>query len=530
MSIPKIMGIETEFRFDVSDAAESLVMKFCSDLVRGVGESFGVFLANKYGGNQRLIAGGIESEVKKRVEDVSLRQAGFSGFYLPNGMRVYLENSFVPEISTPECLNALDLVVWEKAAERMIALVSEELSRRCGREITVSKNNSDGFGNSYGGHENYLLDPQTFDKLVEVKPSNYLNPYQEIWMSFLISRQIFAGSGKVGAENNGPFALYQLSQRADFFDSLIGLRTTSNRPLINTRDTPYADHERFRRFHVIFGDSSMSEFSSFLKTGTAAIVLAMLEDNFLFRKSEAGTKLLPIIDKLVKTSWNISRDLTCKKPVRLKEGNLDTPIGVQRAFLDAAREWHETAYKSEYAPDKSIEEVLRLWQETLDFLATDPEKLNNRLDNRIKLSLIDSYLDKYKCSREEAARKTVRIAGPGGRIKEVTIFNRLQALDLAYHDLRAGGIFRRLSTSGKIQRLISDAEIENAILNPPSDTRAYLRGEIIRKFFGDICWSNWRRIVSANGKEIRLDNPLEGKNDWEGRIVSGAKSFSDLIF
>src|ERR671914_3123759 len=302
MAIPKVMGIETEYGISGPGTPDFNPVLASSLLI------------NTFAGALRRIRWDYEQESPLRdargFEPVQEREPteedlGLANVILPKGARYYVDHAH-PEYSTPECATARDLVVHDKAGERALerslALVQQLLPP--GERIAVYKNNTDGKGNSYGCHENYLVDRRT--------------PFAGIvrdLMPFFVTRQVYTGAGKVAAESTHADAenvVYQLSQRADFFEAEIGLETTLKRPIINTRDEPHADPEKYRRLHVIVGDANMSEVSTCLKMGTMAIVLSMVEDDFIDRDLS--------VDQPVQAFRKVSRDLLCRDTIRMKDG------------------------------------------------------------------------------------------------------------------------------------------------------------------------------------------------------------------
>jgi proteasome accessory factor A len=274
-----------------------------------------------------------------------------------------------------------------------------------------------------------------FDRLVEG-----LTP-------FLVSRIVVSGAGKVGAENGTEPCDYQISQRADFFETLIGLDTMAKRPIINTRDEPHADEEKYRRLHVIVGDSNMSEITTYLKVGTTAIVLAMVEDGFI-RKDLA-------LEDPVRAIKEISHDTTCRRKVRLKRGKEFSAIELQREYLELALEYYATAEAS-----PQVSDLLERWQAVLDRLSEDPMLCARELDWVIKKELIHSYM----------ARKGIGFDD-----------QRISMLDLQYHDIRQDrGLYYTLIRQGHVDRLVTDEIIEDAMATPPQTTRAKIRSDFIK--------------------------------------------------
>lgn len=409
---------------------------------------------------------------------------------LENGGRLYIDGAH-PEYSTPECLTPRDVVAYEKAGERLMQVCIENANRVRKEEdkLFVYKNNTDGKGNSYGYHENYLmLRSTTFEKIVK-----YLTP-------FLVTRQIYAGSGKVGTDNKADPAEFQLSQRADFFETLIDLNTMTKRPIINSRDEPHSDPKIFRRLHVIVGDANMAEFSTYLKVGVTALVLQMIDDNH----DIPGVELESPIEAIKA----VSRDLSLKKTVNLKNGKKFTSIEIQRVYLEQAYK-----YFSGRENEPFVYEVLRDWEDTLNILENNPSELNTRLDWLIKYELINTYRGKrdYKWDNP-----------------------RLAMMDLQYHDLNPGkGLYYALMKDGYVDSFISEGSIILARDIPPKDTRAYFRGTCIKKFPKEVYATSWSSVLFDIGnftiKRVPLLNPLRGTEAMVGDIFTKSETAEDLL-
>ena len=387
--------------------------------------------------------------------------------------------------------NARDLVIFEKAGERLFDQCREAANGKLPppQQLLIYKNNSDGKGNSYGYHENYLMARSLpFDRLVEG-----LTP-------FLVSRIVISGAGKVGAENGTEPCDYQISQRADFFETLIGLDTMAKRPIINTRDEPHADEEKYRRLHVIVGDSNMSEITTYLKVGTTAIVLAMVEDGFI-RKDLA-------LEDPVRAIKEISHDTTCRRKVRLKRGKEFSAIELQREYLELALEYYATAEAS-----PQVSDLLERWQAVLDRLSEDPMLCARELDWVIKKELIHSYM----------ARKGIGFDD-----------QRISMLDLQYHDLRLDkGLYYKLEREAVVERLVTDAEIRDAMHNPPADTRAYFRGTCLKKFPDHIYGASWSSVLLDTGeatvKKIPMSEPGRGTRKLVGEVLERSETVAELL-
>jgi len=411
---------------------------------------------------------------------------------LTNGARYYVDHAH-PEFSTPECTDALQVVRYDKAGERVLARSMQAAGRLLppGQEIVVYKNNSDGKGNSYGCHENYLMSRATpFPMIVR-----YLTP-------FLVTRQIFTGSGKVGSEgiNARHNVAFQLSQRADFFEVEVGLETTFKRPIINTRDEPHADPEKYRRLHVIIGDANMSEVATFLKTGTTALILKMIEDDFI----SADLSLAEPVAALKA----ISADPTCRATVALAEGRTVRAVDLQWEFLDWARK-----YLAEREIDPVTAEVMSRWEQVLAAIETDPMVADRQLDWVAKLRLIEAYRDRRGLSWDDP---------------------KLALVDLQYHDVRRDrGLYERLAASGRVERLTTDEEVERAVMDPPEDTRAYFRGRCIGRYPDAIAAASWDSLIMDIGTDtlqrIPMREPLRGTKVHVEALLEEAETAADLV-
>jgi proteasome accessory factor A len=408
---------------------------------------------------------------------------------LPNGGRLYVDGAH-PEYSTPECASPLDLVAYEKAGERILERCVEISEHLKGKEkqLSVYKNNTDGKGNSYGYHENYLVSRQlSFDKIVA-----QLTP-------FLVTRQIYAGSGKVGSENRTEPAEYQISQRADFFETRVDLNTMVKRPIINTRDEPHADPARYRRLHVIVGDSNMSEVTTFLKVGAMSLVLAMIEEG----REVKGVDL----EDPVRSIKEVSRDLTMKKRIKLARGVAWSAVDIQRAYLEQAEDHFSQSN------DPTTKDILQRWRSVLARLEEDPMQLSREVDWVIKKELIESYMERKGCDWTDS---------------------RVQMMDLQYHNVvRSKGLYYSLERGNYVERLITEETLAHVQEFPPEETRAYFRGTCLKKFSKEIYAASWTSLLfdPGNGaiKKIPLLDPLKGSRDLVGPLLDKAESVEDLL-
>ncbi|MGH9071195.1 MAG: Pup--protein ligase [Acidimicrobiales bacterium] len=400
-------------------------------------------LENEYGvtctlrGQRRLSPDEVARYLFRRV--VSWGRS--SNVFLENGARLYLDVGSHPEYATPECDLINDLVAHDKAGERILEQLLVSAEARLREEgirgvIYLFKNNTDSAGNSYGCHENYLTS----------RRDDFAH-YAEVLIPFFVTRQIYAGAGKILQTARGP--MFCVSQRAEHIWEGVSSATTRSRPIINTRDEPHADAERFRRLHVIVGDSNMSEYATFLKVGAASIVLRMLED--------PGAVLRDMtLENSIRAIREISHDTTCQRKVRLENGRELSALEIQSEYLERAVRYQRTRGLS---PQE--DKALAMWQHCLTGLEKDPLSLDRECDWVIKYRLVEHF----------RARHEIGLSHP-----------KVALLDLQYHDVsRQRGLFYRLQDRGLVERTTTDEAIEAAIDQPPSTTRARLRGEFVRR-------------------------------------------------
>src|SRR5579871_6723657 len=387
---------------------------------------------------------------------------------LANGARFYNDHGH-PEFATPECRSLRDLVAYDKAGERIALMAAQRRTQQSGRTVTLYKNNTDFHGASYGTHEGYLMrrDVPT-DALIQGL------------LPFFASRQIYAGAGKCGVENdNGPGgAIFQLSQRADFFSVEASVDTLHNRPLVNTRDEPHATPRLYRRLHVICGDANMSEYATALKVGTTSLVLSLLEEGL--------TPPIRLVDP-IRAVKQVSRDITLKQTIERQGGPALTALEVQRLY-------HAEAEKRLCGQDEETDWIITEWGSILDALETDPSSLTDRLDWVAKHRLLDAF-------REEQG---LEWSDP-----------YLQSLDLAYHDVDPEqGLYYGLEQAGEMRRLVTDGRIQAAMSCPPFDTRAFLRGVFVERFGSAVRRIGWNGVAFRhNDEDLLFDmNPLVEEN------------------
>ncbi len=499
MAIQKICGIETEFGIVLKGAAEPNPIAASSMLINAYVNEF--LRQGSRAGNAPKVGWDFEDESPGN----DARGVNPMGAYAPeiethlvncvltNGARYYVDHAH-PELSTPECTNARSIVVFDKSAE-LILQRSMQAARRLlpeGQEIVVYKNNSDRKGNSYGCHENYLMDRTVpFGRIVTHA------------MAHFITRQIFTGAGKVGSEAAGLSSSdvpFQITQRADFFEEEVGLETTLKRPIVNTRDEPHCDATKYRRLHVIIGDANLAEISTFLKVGTTSIVLAMVEDDFLPRDF--------VFQAPVWATRQVSYDLSLRQPLELAEGGSITALEVQWELFDRARKYAES-FGLECVGEEVGEQVLLRWESVLSALETDPLQLADQLDWVAKYRLINGYRERHDLAWDDA---------------------RLAAMDLQYHDMRAEkSLFARCG----LERISTDDEVEAGTYEPPPDTRAYFRGKCLQRWPGDIVAANWDSLVFDVGQDplrrVPMMEPARGTRAHVGALLDSVDTATELL-
>ena len=486
MAIPKICGIETEYGIiargvDLSAVAASTI------------------LVNAYAGRDWSNAWDFSGERPHR----DARDERIDGSFFPeteyhlantvltNGARFYVDHAH-PEVSSPECRTALEALQFDLAGDEIMrksmAIAANVIAP--GAEIIVYKNNSDGKGNSYGCHENYLVDRGVpFGRLAAM-----ITPH-------FVTRQVFCGAGKIGIENqSSQDKRYQISQRADFFEEDVGLETTVRRPIVNTRDEPHADAERFRRLHVIVGDANLSQVATFLKVGTTSIVLAMIEDG------EFPESL--VVKNPVQAIRAVSRDPELRQLVELHDGRRLTALDIQEAIIDSAFVWARR-HDMESVGQACGELVLREWAAVVSDLRRDPVDTRDRVDWVAKRLLLESYAKSRQLSSDDP---------------------RLKLIDIQYHDLRPG---RGIATKAGLRTLLDERSIEHATLEPPHTTRAYFRGKVLAKWPEQVVAANWDSVLIDAGGDalvrIPMDDPLRGTHDLVADIIDSAITASDLL-
>jgi Pup amidohydrolase len=496
VAVPKVCGTETEYGVVLRGAADPNPVLASSVLINSYVE-------------QRKVGWDFDDESPGRDARGYAREGTQApeiethlvNTVLTNGARYYVDHAH-PEYSTPECADALELVRADKAGERVLARSMQAASRvlEPGQSIVVYKNNSDGKGNSYGTHENYLVDRAVpFSSLVR-----HLLP----WFA---TRQVFTGAGKVGSENGAAPVDYQLSQRADFFEEEVGLETTLKRPIVNTRDEPHADPQLYRRLHVIAGDANLCEVAMFLKIGTTAIVLAMIEDDFI--DGAGGSRKEWSLAGPVPAMRTVSHDPSCRAVVELADGGHMTAVELQWEFLRLAQKYADETGLEACGGETVGGQVLARWEAVLAALERDPRALDGQLDWVTKLNLLDAY----------TARDALSWDDP-----------KLALLDLQYHDVRPDrSLYERLVRAGTVERLVTEPDVLEAITEPPGSTRAYFRGTCLARWPEAVVAANWDSLILDIGgdplKRIPMMEPLRGTRAHVGPLFDTVTTPGELV-
>lgn len=419
-----------------------------------------------------------------------------SNVILPNGGRYYVDHAH-PEYSAPEVTNPRDLVIWDKAGDEIALRSTRLLAQTTGMpHVALYKNNTDGKGASYGTHENYLMDRRV--------------PFSDVirmLLPFLSTRAVFAGSGRVGRGQAGEHPGFQLTQRADFIEAEVGLETTLRRPIVNTRDEPHADADRFRRLHVIIGDANQMEVPTYLKFGTTSLVLWLLEQHAV----PAELAAVVLADPVAATR-QVSHDLTLSRPLELADGRTMTALDIQRVYAQVISE--AVTADAGASLDPVTADVLHRWTGVLQRLADDPLQCAREVE----------WIAKHRVLEAMRRRDQLDWEHP-----------RLAALDLQWSDLRPErSVYRKLADAGAVDRIVRDAEVEHAIAHPPADTRAYFRGECIRRFGPSISSANWDAVVfdipgAQHLQRVPMPDPYRGTANHLAAILDAHADPGELL-
>lgn len=488
MALAKIIGLETEYGIHVGSpdsnpttASSLLINSYVADLAGRINWDFEDEQPDHDA--RGVVRAGYGPEVEMNLVNT----------VLTNGARYYVDHAH-PEYSTPECSTIFELLAADRAGEVILQRSMEAAKRfsNGGGEVVVYKNNSDGKANSYGCHENYLVERAL--------------PFKQLAREFtvhLVTRQIYTGSGKIGCEElQSSRRGFEITQRADFFEEEIGLETTMNRPIINTRDEPHSSPTQYRRLHVITGDANLAEVATFLKVGVSSIVLLLIEDGYL-----TPTDL--VLRHPVQAMHEVSHDLSLASPLELISGRSLSALDIQWELLDLAHRYGSDRGFEPLGSPEIGELLLQRWEETLTGLADDPSKLRRQLDWVAKYEIMHDFCDRHGCGFDDP---------------------RIAALDLQYHDLRPK---RSLYTRLDMETLIPEQVVLTAVTDAPTTTRAYFRGECLKRFAANVVTANWDSIVFDLGgdplQRIPMMDPMRGTAAHVATLLETSETPAQLI-
>jgi proteasome accessory factor PafA2 len=500
MTARRVMGIETEFGVSAPGDPTANAMLLSSQVVNAYAAPLGSRAGRARWDYEdeaplRDARGweiSRESADPGQLTDIA-EDPGLANVILTNGARLYVDHAH-PEYSSPEVTNPRDAVLWDKAGELVMLAAVRRIAQTPGLgPVNLYKNNTDNKGASYGTHENYLMRRDTqFSEIVR-----HLTP-------FFVSRQVFCGAGRVGLGQDGTGVGFQLSQRADFFEVEVGLETTLKRPIINTRDEPHASADRFRRLHVIIGDANLSEVSTFLKVGTTALVLELIEQRGFTRDLS--------VDRPVSSLHAVSHDAALATLLTLREGGTLTAVQLQWAYYEQVQAFLADRYGDDV--DAASAEVMARWESVLTRLESDPMSLSREVEWVAKLRVLEGFRQ----------REGLPWDAP-----------RLQAIDLQWSDLRPEkGLYQRLVARGQMERLIADEQVRRAVYEPPEDTRAYFRGRCLSRYGEHVAAASWDSVifdVPGRGALQRVPtlDPTRGTREHVGALLDRSPTAADLV-
>ncbi|WP_042418837.1 depupylase/deamidase Dop [Streptacidiphilus anmyonensis] len=497
MSVRRVMGIETEYGISVPGHPNANAMLTSSQIVNAYAAAMHRARRARWDfEEENPLRDARGFDLARDAADASQltdEDIGLANIILTNGARFYVDHAH-PEYSSPEVTNPRDAVLWDKAGERIMEEAANRALQLPGAQpIHLYKNNTDNKGASYGTHENYLMKRATpFADIVK-----HLTP-------FFVSRQVVTGAGRVGLHQDGSAHGFQLSQRADYFEVEVGLETTLKRPIINTRDEPHADAEKYRRLHVIIGDANLSEISTYLKLGTTSLVLSMIEDAFV--------TVDLAVDQPVRTLHRVSHDPTLEYLIQLRSGRKLTAVQLQMEYCELARKYVEDRYGQD--ADEQTRDVLDRWEDVLGKLERDPMSLSRQLDWVAKKEILEGYRRRDNLEWDDA---------------------RLHLVDLQYADVRAEkGLYNRLVARGRMERLLDEQEVLRAAHQPPEDTRAYFRGRCLEQYADHVAAASWDSVIfDIPGRDslqrVPTLEPLRGTRNHVKALLDRCRTAEELV-
>ena len=502
MGVRRVMGIETEYGVSSPGDPSANAMMLSSQVVNAYAAPLGHLKARArwdYEDEAPLrdargweLARSAADATQLTDATAETEDPALANVVLTNGARLYVDHAH-PEYSSPEVTSPRDGVLWDKAGEVVMLTAARRIAGTPGLDpVNLYKNNTDNKGASYGTHENYLMRRET--------------PFPDIvrgLIPFFVTRQVFTGAGRVGIGPAGERAGFQISQRADYFEVEVGLETTLKRPIVNTRDEPHASADKHRRLHVIIGDANLSEVATFVKLGTTALVLDMIE-----------AKAMPdlTLDRPVSTLHAISHDSSLRQTVTLRDGGSLTAVQLQWRIYEAAAAF--VADREGSDADQQTKDVLTRWESLLTRLERDPMECSREIDWVAKLRLLEGY----------RSRDGLQWGDP-----------RLELVDLQYSDVRPDkGLYRRLAARGAMERLVSDDDIARAAVKAPEDTRAYFRGECLARYGEHVSAASWDSVIFdvpgfPSLQRVPTMEPLRGTREHVGALLDRCETARDLV-
>jgi len=490
MAIAKVLGIETEY--GIAGGPDRDPINASSIIVNAYAQQGRTRINWDFEGETP------DMDARGRVDLTSFApvvETHLANTVLTNGARLYVDHAH-PEYSSPECRSPLEATLYDVAGEEVMrrALEIANQNLEAFQAISLYKNNSDGKGNSYGTHENYLVRRDVdFSLLVRAMVPHF------------ISRQIVIGAGKVGAETEWPgddAPDFQLSSRAEFFEEVVGLETTLKRPIVNTRDEPHSDAERFRRLHVIIGDANMSQYATLVKLGSTALLLGALE--------EFGANVFPSPPRRpLHALRQFTQDPTLKVTVEDLDEREVTAWDLQDQLWQLAKRFVAETGGVAVSGEPEVALILEQWREMLDGVRDDHDAVADRVDWVAKWRVVQGFRQRHDLSATDA---------------------KLRAIDLQYHDLRPE---RSLAQRVGLRVLHEMPEVREAVHNPPTTTRAYFRGQCVARYPEQIVSANWDSVVFDVGEgplqRVPMLDPLRGTKTLTQELLETSATAGDLL-
>ena len=495
MSVWRIMGTETEYGISVPGNPGANAMLISSQIVNSYAAAMHRARRARWDfEEENPLRDARGFDLARDIADASQltdEDAGLANVILTNGARLYVDHAH-PEYSSPEVTSPRAALAFDRAGEAIMAESVRRLSQ-VPPGVNLYKNNTDGKGQSYGTHENYLMRRETpFTDIVR-----HLVP-------FFVARQVVTGSGRVGIGMDSRTAGYQLSQRSDFFEVEVGLETTLKRPIINTRDEPHAVADLYRRLHVIIGDANHCDVANLLKLGMTSLVLAMIEDRAI--------DVDLTVARPVATLQAVSHDPTCRALLELRDGTKLTAVQLLWRYHGLAERYLTRRYAGELDDDTA--EVMRWWAVILDRLERDPMEASRELDWVAKQQVMQGYIERDGLDWSDS---------------------RLRAIDIQWSDVRPDrGIFHKLRAAGRFEELVTEETVLEAVHEPPADTRAYFRGKCLEKYPDQIAAASWDSVIfdipgQPSLQRVPMLEPLRGTKATVGPLLDRSPDAATLL-